>query len=260
MATANCLVPVDTQSEVEAGKTEKPSVFRGTSHGMTADLFDSLYKNNYQGLSRIREYGFFRNNWRWDPPVLSAAEIWFIKAEAYQRGWVSGDAKAALKKAIKLSLEFYFDRHKNKTGEEATGVTGTDVHSIIYRAVINPDLSVYTDAWIDAFAEARWTKRPDESIYADGPLEAILEQKWLNFGYVYAGEQWNDLRRTGYPRMLYLKDRNSAAEIPFPRNRNRYPSSDRNYNMNFSQVASQDNYKDVLFWAKADWHDGPKWP
>ncbi|MDR2469504.1 MAG: SusD/RagB family nutrient-binding outer membrane lipoprotein, partial [Tannerella sp.] len=42
---------------------------------------------------------------------------------------------------------------------------------------------------------------PNGTTYAGGALEAIFEQKWLNFGHIYAGEQWNDLRRTGYPRM-----------------------------------------------------------
>ena len=238
-----------------------PTVFRGASASMSYDTFWEYFgsSDNRAYFSRIREHGFFRNNRNWDNPVLTAAEIWFIKAEVYQRGWVSGDAKAAFKEGIKQSIKFYMEHHKNKTTHEETAITGTDRGSNHARAVINPDLNIYTDAWIAAFAEDRWTKRIDESTYAGGPLEAILEQKWLNFGYEYAGEQWNDLRRTGYPRMLYLKDNDPSAEIPFPRNRNRYPSSDRNYNMNFSQVASQDNYKDVLFWAIADWHDGDKW-
>jgi hypothetical protein len=120
---------------------------------------------------------------------------------------------------------------------------------------------VYNDAWIDAFAEARWTTRVDGSSYgADGSLEAILEQKWLNYGYMYAGEQWTDLRRTGYPRMYYQKDPAPGEEVPYPANRNRYPESERNNNMNYeAEVSAQDNWSDVLFWAIPNWHDGPTW-
>ena len=238
-----------------------PSVFRGASASMSYDTFWKYFKTSDTRayFSRIREHGFFRNNRKWDNPVITAAEIWFIKAEVYQRGWVTGDAKAAFTEGIKQSIKFYMMHHKNKTTHEETSITGNDRPSNHARAVINPDLNKYDDAWIDAFAEARWNKRIDDTDYAAGKLEAIMEQKWLNFGYVYAGEQWNDLRRTGYPRMLYLKDNDPTAEIPYPRNRNRYPEKERNYNMNFSQVSANDNYKDVLFWAKADWHDGPTW-
>jgi hypothetical protein len=76
---------------------------------------------------------------------------------------------------------------------------------------------------------------------------------------MYAGDQWTDLRRTGYPRMYYGRDTEATAEVPFPANRNRYPESERN-NKNFqAEVASQDNWSDVMFWAISDWHDGPTW-
>ncbi|MDR2470091.1 MAG: SusD/RagB family nutrient-binding outer membrane lipoprotein, partial [Tannerella sp.] len=268
LATKNGEFPVNKKEDEEVKEPLKtgramPSVFRGASASMSYDTFWEFFgpSETRAYFSRIREHGFFRNNRNWDNPVLTAAELWFIKAEVYQRGWVAGDAKAAFKEGVKLSLEFYMNHHKNKTTDEATSIspTANDRGSNHARAVINPDLSVYNAAWIDAFAEARWEKRIDGTDYSGGKLEAILEQKWLNFGYEYAGEQWNDLRRTGYPRMLYLRDNDPTAEIPFPRNRNRYPSSDRDYNMNFDQVAAQDNYSDVLFWAIKDWHDGPTW-
>jgi hypothetical protein len=266
LATKNGEFPVNDSSKVEVKDPLKsgkaiPSVFRGASASMSYDTFWEFFgpSDNRAYFSRIREHGFFRNNRNWDNPVLTASELWFIKAEAYQRGWATGDAKAAFKEGIKQSIKFYMNHHKNKTTHEATSISGDDRGSNHARAVVDPDLSLYTDSWIEDFAEERWSKKIDGSSYAGGQLEAILEQKWLNFGYVYAGEQWNDLRRTGYPRMLYLKDNDPTAEIPYPRNRNRYPGSDRDYNLNFEQVAAQDNYKDVLFWAIPDWHDGPTW-
>ncbi|MDR1897206.1 MAG: SusD/RagB family nutrient-binding outer membrane lipoprotein [Prevotellaceae bacterium] len=235
-----------------------PKVFRGACAAMDYNVWETyLYPSaNRAYFSYIRENGFFKNNRNWDNPIITAAEVSFIKAEAFQRGWAQGDAKAAFKTAIKQSVDFYFKYQDNRTAHESQ-ITGTSSTSYSFRVVINN--AKPTDAWIDKFADDRWSSRIDGSSYTE-QLEAILEQKWLNFGYMYAGEQWNDLRRTGYPRMSYQKDRDPNAEIPYPCNRLRYPENERNNNTNFStQVGSQDNYKDVLFWAKPDWHDGPTW-
>jgi hypothetical protein len=269
LATVNGEFAVLTPEEEEIGKDNDgnivlkngravPTVFRGACAAMDYNVWEEfLYPSaNRAYFSYIRENGFFRNNRNWDNPIVTAAEVSFIKAEAYQRGWATGDAKAAFKTGIKQSIDFYFKYQNNRSNSE-TEIQGTSSTSYSFRVVINnakPD-----DAWIDAFADARWSSRIDGSAYIE-QLEAILEQKWLNFGYMYAGDQWSDLRRTGYPRMYYQKDRDPNAEVPYPCNRLRYPEGERNNNMNFQeQVGAQDNYSDVLFWAKEDWHDGPTW-
>jgi hypothetical protein len=263
LATVNGEFAVLTEAEevvgdpLETGRAV-PTVFRGASAAMDYTLWDHYLATTADTrayFSYIRENGFFRNNRNWDNPIITAAEVNFIKAEAFQRGWATGDAKAAFKTAVKQSIDFYFKYQDNRTSDESQ-ITGTASVWYSYRVVINntkPD-----DAWIDQFADDRWTARIDGSNYAE-QLEAILEQKWLNFGYMYAGEQWNDLRRTGFPRMYYQKDRDPNAEVPYPCNRLRYPESERNYNVYFDEVSQHDNYSEVLFWAKADWHDGPTW-
>jgi hypothetical protein len=238
-----------------------PTIFRGACAAMDPDTWaEFLYpSNNRAYFSYIRVNGFFRDNRNWDNPIITAAEVNFIKAEAIARGWAQGDAKAAFKDAVKASIQSYFKYQNNRSVTETSWSTGSTSTSFSYKWVINPDQTVYNDAWIEAFAEARWTTRVDGSSYAGGSVEAILEQKWLNFGYMYAGEQWNDLRRTGYPRMYYQRDTELTAAVPYPANRNRYPASEIN-NINYeAEVLSQDNWSDVLFWAKADWHDGPTW-
>lgn len=262
LGTVNGEFAVLTEAEEEVADPLKngravPTIFRGAAAAMDYNLWEEfLYPSaNRAYFSYIRENGFFKNNRNWDNPIITAAEVNFIKAEAFQRGWAIGDAKQAFKTAVKQSIDFYFKYQDNRTANE-TQITGTTSTSFSYRVVINntkPD-----EAWIDQFADDRWTVRIDGSNYAE-QLEAILEQKWLNFGYMYAGEQWNDLRRTGFPRMFYQKDRDPNAEIPYPCNRLRYPESERNNNLNFQNVSQHDNYSEVLFWAKPDWHDGPTW-
>ena len=235
-----------------------PRVFRGACAAMDPDLWaEYLYPSaNRAYFSYIRVNGFFRDNRNWDNPIITAAEVNFIKAEAFQRGYAGGDAKAAFKEGVKASIETYFKYQNNRSVTEQEWAVGTSATSISFKSVINPDQSVYTADWIDKFADDRWSKRVDGSSYSGGNLEAILEQKWLNYGYMYAGDQWTDLRRTGYPYMIYRRDISSTAEVPWPANRNRYPETERNNNKNFqAEVGAQDNWTDVLFWAKDSWCD-----
>lgn len=267
MATANGEQPTDLESEVKVGDPLKtgialPSVFRGASANTDYDTFNDMFFNrlNRGYYSRVRRNGFFWGNKNWDHQIVSSFEIQFIKAEVFQRGWVAGDAKAAFKEGIRQSIKFMFKYQNGRSVTETDNGDSDYLNGKQQRYVINPDQSVYDDAWIDQFAEARWLTHIDGSPYAGGNLEAILEQKWVAFGYLYCGEQWCDLRRTGYPRMYYEKDHDVTAIVPHPCNRLRYIANERNYNIHFQdEVGAYDNYSDVLFWAKADWHDGPAW-
>lgn len=267
LATKNGEMPVATPAEevvkdpLETGLAVA-SVFRGSCATSDYDTFQKMFftRTTRGYYSRVRRFGFFFGNQNWDHQAISASEMQFIKAEAIQRGWVGGDAKAAFKEGIRQSIKFLFKYHNTRSRTEADNTDGDYLSGIQQRTIIDPDEKVYDDAWIDAFGEARWNTKIDGSPYSGGNLEAILDQKWLAFGYLNCGEQWSDLRRTGYPRMTYNKDHASGAVVPYPCNRLRYVDSERNYNENFqAEAAPHDNYSEVLFWAKADWHDGPKW-
>jgi hypothetical protein len=216
-----------------------PTVYRGTDPEMDRSLQTTL--SSGAGFSHIRENGFFWKNKKWDHQLFSAAELWFIKAEAFQQGWAQGDAKDAFKRAIKESVEFYYYYQSNRSQVETSDAKSR------YYYVINPDKP--TEAEIDAFAEARWEKKIDGTSYAGGKLEAILTQKWINFGILFVREAWNDLRRTGYPSGLVFPN-DPGATIPDVPCRWRYPEKERNYNRYYSEVAEQDTYYNKLFWAK----------
>jgi hypothetical protein len=262
LATKNGEQPVEKTEEEVVGSMAVATVFRGTCASTSYDIYQQMFmtRTSRGYFSRVRRFGFFFGNQKWDHLAISAAEMQFIKAEAMQRGWVSGDAKASFKEGIRQSIKFLFKYHNTRSRTEAENSDGDYLSGIQQRTNINPDEKVYDDAWIDAFAEARWNTKIDGSAYSGGNLEAILDQKWVAFGYLNCGEQWSDLRRTGYPRMTYGKDHASAAIVPYPCNRLRYVDSERNYNENFeAEAGPHDNYSEVLFWAKADWHDGPTW-
>jgi hypothetical protein len=262
LATKNGEMPVAKAEDVVEGKAVA-SVYQGSCASTDYDKYQAMFMSNRENrgyFSRVRRFGFFFGNQNWDHLAISAAEMQFIKAEAMQRGWVTGDAKAAFKEGIRQSIKFVFKYHNSRSRTEADNSDSDYLNGIQQRTNINPTESVYDDAWIDAFAEARWTKKIDGSSYSGGNLEAILDQKWVAFGYLNCGEQWSDLRRTGFPRMTYNKDHANAAIVPYPCNRLRYVDSERNYNENYQAEAAQhDNYSEVLFWALANWHDGPSW-
>jgi hypothetical protein len=261
LATKNGEMPVATAAEEEVKdplRTGKavPTVFRGACASTDYDEFQAMFftRTTRGYYSRVRNNGFFWRNQKWDHQIVSAAEVWFIKAEAYQRGWATGDAKAAFKEAIKQSIRFYFKYHNTRNRTEADNTDADYLNGVQQRTIINPVEP--TDEWIAKFAEDRWTTQIDGSAYAGGELDAILSQKWVNFSYLFCGEQWSDLRRTGYPRMVYKPDHNASAEVLNVANRLRYPNSDRNFNRNFaSEVGSIDNFTSVMFWAKENWHD-----
>jgi len=260
MATANGEQPVATKEEEKVGDPLKtglavPTVFRGACASSDYEEFQSMFftRTTRGYYSRVRNCGFFWRNQNWDHQIVSAAEVWFIKAEAYQRGWASGDAKTAFKEGVKQSIKFYFKYHNTRSRTELDVTDSDYLNGIQQRAILNP--AEPTDAWIDSFAEDRWESRIDGMEFTD-KLAAILDQKYVNFSYLFCGEQWADLRRTGLPQMVYAPDHNATAEVLNPANRLKYPSSERDYNINFyEQVGSMDNFTSKMFWALDKWHD-----
>ncbi|MDR3268381.1 MAG: SusD/RagB family nutrient-binding outer membrane lipoprotein [Tannerella sp.] len=160
--------------------------------------------------------------------VFSAAEIWFIKAEAYQRGIAPGNAEAAFKKAVDLSVKMYY--------------------SINSGATYKPPVPLPDQSEIDAFTNARWAAIGSEYATAE---EAIATQKWLNFGFMQAYEAWAELRRTGLPRLRYATD--LGARCPNIPSRLRYPDNERRYNPENCPRIEDDNWETSLYWAKDDW-------
>jgi len=162
-------------------------------------------------------------------PILTAAEVDFLKTEAYQNGWASGDAKAAFVNGILHSTQFYFE--ENAISPSTAG-TKMDI----------PEVDVIT-----AYAEKVWNA-------ASNKQEAIITQKWLNFGFMQPVQAWNEVRRTGYPLLYFPPDPMAQVLKSLP-SRVRYPFSERSYNTeNYNaQVQAMDGADDAyikLFWAK----------
>ncbi len=162
-------------------------------------------------------------------PILTPAEVDFLKAEAYAKGWVSGDAKTAFVNGILHSTQFYF-----KQNAISPSNTGTKMQI--------PAESVITD-----YAEKVWDAATNKE-------EAIITQKWLNFGYMQPVQAWHEVRRTGYPQLYYPEDQQAQLFKTLP-SRVRYPASERsnntkNYNAQIETMGGTDNAYLKPFWAK----------
>lgn len=174
---------------------------------------------------------------------IGAAEVSFLKAEAYLMGYgVSANeatAKTNFINGYKQSAEFYWNLKKNSSLYKE----GNDSDNG-YRELVIP-----TDEKIAAYAESIW----------EPTQERICTQLWLNYFVFNELEAWNTVRRTGYPVVSFSRDTQQSS-YPTPPNRLPYPSNEINYNSTNYQNAVQTNYEEStgyytnLFWAKKTYY------
>ncbi|MDR0749592.1 MAG: SusD/RagB family nutrient-binding outer membrane lipoprotein [Tannerellaceae bacterium] len=162
-------------------------------------------------------------------PILTASEVAFLKAEAYQQGWANGDARQAFIDGVTYSAQFYFKENEISPSSEGT------------------KLDYPGDAAVAAYAAKAWDA-------ATNKQEAIITQKWLNFGFIQSSQAWNEIRRTGYPALYFPTDGGAQLLKSVP-NRVRYPNSERSnntayYNAQVQTMGGNDDYYIKIFWAK----------
>lgn len=148
----------DPRLPVYAQQPEDTSVgtYTGAANGLSADAA------NNQGFSKVSRPGsyFLKDN---SPAVFfSYAEVLFIYAEAAARGWISADASALYKDAVKASLNQF-------------GITDVDA------------VSNYLAQDAVQYDSSHW-------------YESIGWQKWIAY-YGQGPDAFTDWRRLGYPTL-----------------------------------------------------------
>ena len=129
--------------------------------------------------------------------VMSAAEVWFLRAEAALRNYTSENVENCYKQGITVSFAQW----------DASGV------SEYLESEETP--AAYVDAFdkkFDADAPTSITPKWDESATPEQKLERIITQKWLAL-YPEGCEAWAEQRRTGYPRLIKVAVNNSGNTI-----------------------------------------------
>jgi hypothetical protein len=128
--------------------------------------------------------------------LISAAESYFLQAEAVARGWAPGDVNALFKAGIKASFD-------------ALGLSAADYDTYI-------------------------TTAPDAQLPADvnGRVKAIITQKYYAMNGFQGFEAWTEWRRTGYPNFLVKSQASTLGTNDLPA-RLLYPDTEITRNANF---------------------------
>ncbi|KAA2244450.1 SusD/RagB family nutrient-binding outer membrane lipoprotein [Chitinophaga agrisoli] len=150
--------------------------------------------------------------------IMTAAEVYFLRAEAALRGWTSagGTAQALYETGIQTSLDQW-------GVADANYITDATSKPAAYADPKNaannsPALSDITIKW-------------EEGVTPERKLERIMTQKWIAM-FPEGQEAWTEFRRTGYPKLFPVVNNNSGGLIDsrIQVRRLQYPQNEYNTN------------------------------
>ncbi|MDD4645212.1 MAG: SusD/RagB family nutrient-binding outer membrane lipoprotein, partial [Bacteroidales bacterium] len=213
---------------VDNGDPRLPAIFdpnvKGEYIGM--DPLDSETDQNTKltaGLISKYDTSSFTRNDLFPGFILTAAEVSFIKAEAYQKGYGSGSAKAAYELGIEQSIELYFN------------INGTGT----YRTPLENPTAEAIAAYISG-SGISWDANSDK-------IALIATQKWINTGLAQMPQTWAEYRRLDAPAFTFPPDPTSQQTVPPVRWL--YPQSEQDLNgANYGAVKAKDNLNTKIFW------------
>lgn len=169
-------------------------------------------------------------------PVITAAESYFLQAEAAVTGLVPGDAKQLFDDGIVASFHYTY-----LLPDDETVAGDYEADAAAYMAANASNRLVNFDL---ATSDAR-------------KIEAIITQKYIALNYVNSEEAWSEYRRTHYPTIVNGSNNgtqtfaSSVSESTRPDRlptRILYPSSEGSYNSaNVPQNISP--FTSTIFWA-----------
>lgn len=180
--------------------------------------------------------------------IATAAEAWFLKAEAALRGWTNaGDMQTAYETGIDRSFEEWGAGSATayKADAVSTAAPYIDPKSQVAGAnnvpAGNPNLSTITIKWNAAGG-------------TEEKLERIITQKWLAI-YPDGQEAWTEFRRTGYPKLFPVVVNNSNGQVTGFIERLPIPSKFRNsnkagYDKAIATLGGPDNPGTKVWWDK----------
>lgn len=167
--------------------------------------------------------------------LMTAAEIWFLRAEAALRGYTSESAKECYEKGVKTSF--------NQWGcEEAEAYLQSDNLPADYTDPLNAANNIAAASQVSP----QWL----ESESPEVKLEKIITQKWIAC-YPEGYEGWAEVRRTGYPKLLEIKNNHSGGIITDMVRRLPFPTSihgDALYGQVQTLLGGVDNGSTRLWW------------
>jgi hypothetical protein len=163
--------------------------------------------------------------------VFTAAEVSFLKAEAYER-WGLGTAQTQYVNGINQSIAFYYSLNQSKVVWSGSPGSWTPLTS--------PSATVISN--YIAGANIAYTGTSAQK------LAKIATQNWLNFFILQGGQAWAEVRRTNYPALNFATDAGYPT-APLPPVRLLYPETETVYNTsNYAAVKAKDTRTTKIFW------------
>ena len=128
-----------------------------------------------------------------DAVLMTAAEVWFLRAEAALRGWTSEEESDCYENGVTVS----FQQHNVTQVDE---YLNSDKVASDFIDVYDPENNIEARCLVSP----RWIEEADDEV----KLEKIITQKWLAI-FPEGCEAWAEQRRTGYLRLFPVRFNNS---------------------------------------------------
>ncbi|WP_455665190.1 SusD/RagB family nutrient-binding outer membrane lipoprotein [Phocaeicola sp.] len=192
-------------SDPRISKYFVPAVGNTGAKGEAAELFPikGTYKGVRQGTNVTTDNRYLthsKTSVTINTPiiVMSAAEVWLLRAEAALRGYVDAGKEAEYyKKGVETSFAQW-------NAGDASAYLASDAVPVDYKDAF--------DKKFDAKALTTITPKWDATATNEQKLERIITQKWLAC-YPDGCEAWAEQRRTGYPQLFKVAVNNSNGVI-----------------------------------------------
>ncbi|MCM1177069.1 MAG: SusD/RagB family nutrient-binding outer membrane lipoprotein [Bacteroides sp.] len=211
----------------------------GGYHGVRSGI-RQMIQDNYLSLS-------VPNVSKSTPVVwMLASESAFLRAEGALIGWdMGGDAAGFYKEGVVLSFV-----ENGLTDAAANAYLASDNAPIAFE---DKNKGTTKDSYS---APSDITPKWNDGDSAERKLERIITQKWIAM-YPNGQEAWSEFRRTGYPKVIPVKDNLSSGKIntqvqvrrmTFPRSE--YSNNYENLQKAISLIGGSDNGGVKLWWDK----------
>ena len=197
--------------------------YSGTS--IQGNYFGALVLQTVPNTSKIG-YGMIQA-YNQNAPILTDMESLFLQAEAAQRGYISGSAKAFYEAAVTRSV-IYEGQKSYWDASTYVPLTSADAAAYLAQATL---------------AEVSFDLAPIK-------LKAIITQKWCALNGLSPMPIWTDYRRTGYPDFIHWSA-DPNKKNPSPPIRLLYPQTEISTNNdNVLLQGTIDPFSTKIFWQK----------
>lgn len=201
--------------------TTFPSRYQGIRIGSVGG---NVSKPDYIGYSNLNLSGPSPSFTITTPlQVMTAAEVYFLRAEAALRNWANtgGDAQTLYNQGITTSMAQW--------GVAPGTYVTDDTHTP----------AAYTDpknSANNADAPSAITIKWDDAATTDVKMERLITQKWIAM-FPEGQEAWTEFRRTGYPKLFPVVNNFSGGVISTTTQIRRLPFPINEYNTNSGEVS-----------------------